>query len=257
MGQGHSKIKLSDEKVDFLTKETTFPSKTIKRWYKAYMVAFPDGMMDKDNFEKVYSECVPKGNPGLFKERAFCSRDRIDFDFFVLTIHKTSSAIRDENALVKRETTATTEALDFTTLAKEICENLRQWVNGEISGEACINSIIEKDANAAIGSFVGGKVGGAIGGPSGAAVGAVVAHVLPITAQMLKSKLKQWIFGCSKEKALEQAFTFVGLQATATNKEINSRYRKLARKYHPDKKGELEKWIQLQYSMELIRESRR
>ena len=68
--------------------------------------------------------------------------------------------------------------------------------------------------------------------------------------------LMQWIFGLPKTEALEKAYKFLGVSQKASNSEINSRYRKLSLKYHPDKGGNGDDWTRLLYSLAVIREAR-
>ena len=65
--------------------------------------------------------------------------------------------------------------------------------------------------------------------------------------------LTQKIFGLPQDEAVENAYRFLGLKLTATNMQINTAYRKLAFKYHPDKGGDQEKFLLLHQHIEIIR----
>lgn len=152
-------------------------------------------------------------------------------------------------------------------LAVDIIRNIRRWWNGEITGKRCVKNII--DYGVAVAAGIAGGIGGeaigatigAMGGPLGIAVGAVVGGMAggiasTIAAQTLCDNLTQWLFGLPKSEALENAYNFLGVSATASNSEINSCFRQLSLKYHPDKGGDRDGWTRLQYSLAVIKEAR-
>lgn len=159
-------------------------------------------------------------------------------------------------------------ALVVVALAWNVIKNIRRWWKGEISGKRCLKNIIDCGIGVAagIGGGVGGEMMGAsagffVGGPVGAAFGAVIGAVVggvlvSITAETLSDWLTQLMFGLPKSEALENAYNFLSTSPNASNSDINSNFRHLALKYHPDKGGDAKKWTQLQYSMAIIREVR-
>lgn len=79
-----------------------------------------------------------------------------------------------------------------------------------------------------------------VGGPIGAFIGSIVGGVVVgVVASQLAAALSDWltrkIFDLPKSVALENAYNFLGLHRSATNSDINSRYRKLALQWHSDK----------------------
>jgi hypothetical protein len=162
-------------------------------------------------------------------------------------------------------------------LAIDAWNNLKQWWNGEISGNRCIKNIIDSCAGVAAG-VVGGMAGAAAGSyiantvgvtvmdnivapRTGEAicslVGAVVGSVTSATmATSLSDWLTQKIFNLPKDAALENAYRFLELNYGASNFEINSNFERLTLKYHPYKCGNNDDWQKLQYCMGIIKLSK-
>jgi hypothetical protein len=145
-------------------------------------------------------------------------------------------------------------------LTYEAWNNIKLWWRGEISGKRCAKSIIDSLAGAAGG--IGGGIGGAAVGTMifpgvGTFIGAVVGGVAgsAITGS-LSDWLTQQIFNLPKDVALENAYRFLGLQYGASNDEINSSFRRLVLRYHPDKGGDREDFQKLQSCMAIIKLSR-
>ena len=170
--------------------------------------------------------------------------------------------------LVKTKKALVGVALVATYLAFDVIYNIRRWWRGEISGKRCAKNIVDCGASVAAGlaGGVGGKVagamvGGAVFGPVGVAAGALIGAVYgcvaaSICAQALSDQLTQWFFDIPRSEALENAYRFLGLPASASNSEINTAYRRMALQYHPDKGGDRDKWTKLQYHLAIIREAR-
>jgi len=146
-------------------------------------------------------------------------------------------------------------------LGWDVIQNLRRWWKGEISGKRCVKNIIDCSVGITTG-FVAGAVGSSagtlVGGPVGSFLGGLgIGIKASNAARSLSDRLTRWIFGLPKSEALENAYRFLHLKASASNYEINSAYRKLALQYHPDKvTGNRDKWLQLQYYIAIIREAK-
>jgi DnaJ domain len=141
-------------------------------------------------------------------------------------------------------------------LSWEALLSLKQWWTGEISGKRCAKQII--DATLTLGASVGGGLAGAaIGslvGPVGSVAGALIGGlVASYGAEKLTDWLTQKIFDLPKDVATEKAYDFLGLKPSASNSEINAAFRKLCLMYHPDKGGNMEKFLQLQTMMGIIK----
>lgn len=82
------------------------------------------------------------------------------------------------------------------------------------------------------------------------------AATFSVAAKKLSEYLTQWFFNLPQSIALENAYNFVGVQQTASMKEIMRQYRKRAKKLHPDvKDGSAEEFLKLETAMELIKAS--
>ncbi|XP_018914281.2 uncharacterized protein [Bemisia tabaci] len=150
--------------------------------------------------------------------------------------------------------------LAIATIAYDVLRNIRRWWHGEISGKRCCKNIVDSVlslvgglggglAGTVMGTVVAGPVGALVGGAAGAIVAGRVTN-------MLSDRLTQWIFGLPRTEALENAFNFFRLPATASNHEINTAYRQLCLKHHPDKGGNAEEFHVVQVNMAVIAASR-
>jgi hypothetical protein len=145
-------------------------------------------------------------------------------------------------------------------LTIEAWNNLKLWWRGEISGKRCAKNIIDSLAGVA-GGYGGGIAGAAMGTLIFPGVGTVIGAVVgSIAGTAITSCLSDWItqkiFDLPKSVALENAYRFLGLQNGASNDEINSSFRRLALRYHPDKGGNYDDWHKLQYYMAIIKISK-
>ena len=145
-------------------------------------------------------------------------------------------------------------------LSYTVIKNIRQWWKGEISGKRCAKNIT--DSIFTLGAGIGGSIGGAlfgtlivpgigtlIGGIVGGVVSAaVIAHIVDFITQKF--------FGLPKDISLENAYRFLGVKMTASNAEVNTAFRKLCLKHHPDKGGRKEDFLSLQFHMSIIKEAR-
>lgn len=138
--------------------------------------------------------------------------------------------------------------------------SLYLWWKGEITGEDCAKNIIDSCAEreggiggamagAAIGTYIYPGIGTVIGGFLGQLVGSGI-------SRKLSDWLTQKFFYLSKEAALQNAYTFLGLEYGASNTQISSNFRRLARKYHPDKGGSYDDWYKIQVAMAVIKLSK-
>ena len=80
MGKNNSKLK--PEELDDLKLNTQFNDSEIKEWYKAFMMDFPGGKLNRTQFRKLYGNLFPDGDESKFVEHAFKNFDA-DGDGFV------------------------------------------------------------------------------------------------------------------------------------------------------------------------------
>jgi len=98
MGCSNSKssIKLTDEDVEFLMKNTSYSEKEIRDWYKGFQVDCPDGKLQREKFIEIYKVFFKGGNPAKFCQHVYRTFDEdgngwIDFKEFLLAIGITTS----------------------------------------------------------------------------------------------------------------------------------------------------------------------
>ena len=150
-------------------------------------------------------------------------------------------------------------SLAFVYLTCDAIANMIRWWKGEISGKRCIKNVL--DSVFAVGAgMVGGAAGIALGsavGPIGSAVGGVVGGWASAAGVgYLSDLMTQKLFGLPKEEALENAYRYLGVKMTASNAEVNTAFRKLCLKHHPDKGGKQDDFLFLQCNMGTIKLAR-
>ena len=98
---------------------------------------------------------------------------------------------------------------------------------------------------------------GSLAGPVGTLAGGIIGGIISSAViNSLIDKLTQSLFVIPKSEALENAYNFFGVKATASNDEINTAYRKLCLKHHPDKGGKPEDFHFVQVNMGVIKVAR-
>ncbi|CAF0736822.1 unnamed protein product [Didymodactylos carnosus] len=146
-------------------------------------------------------------------------------------------------------------------LSWEALKSISSWWKGEISGRRCVKQLID-----ALSALAGGYAGGAAGAIAGTAVfpgvgslvGGVVGGLLGSSGAAALSKwLTEYFFDLPPTAALEKAYKFLDLKPSCTNSEINSAFRSMALKYHPDKEGgSAEDFHKLQVAVAIIKQAR-
>jgi hypothetical protein len=138
----------------------------------------------------------------------------------------------------------------------EAIKSLKQWWKGEISGKRCAKQVIDGTATfaAGVGGGFGGAAVGSILGPIGAIGGAIIGGWIASSgAEMVIDWLTQKLFDLPKEVATEKAYNYLGKNPSSSNSEINTAFRQLCLKHHPDKGGDVAKFLELQSSMGMIK----
>ena len=140
--------------------------------------------------------------------------------------------------------------------------NIKRWWSGEISGKRCIKNVL--DSVFAVGAgMAGGVAGVALGSalPGATIIVTVVGGIVGGWASAagvgyLSDLMTQKIFGLPKEEALENAYRYLGVEMTASNAVVNTAFRKLCLKHHPDKGGKQDDFLILQCKMGIIKLAR-
>ncbi|KAI7882195.1 calcium-binding protein NCS-1 [Lichtheimia hyalospora FSU 10163] len=98
---GKAQSKLSSEQVKELQNCTHFNKKELQEWYKGFLKDCPSGQLTKPEFQKIYKQFFPYGDPSRFADYVFDVFDgdkngTIDFKEFICSLSVTSRGPMDE-----------------------------------------------------------------------------------------------------------------------------------------------------------------
>ncbi|KAI8378447.1 calcium-binding protein NCS-1 [Blakeslea trispora] len=101
---GKAQSKLSPEQLTDLQKCTYFEKKELQQWYKGFLKDCPSGQLDKTEFQKIYKQFFPFGDPSRFADYVFNVFDEdkngmINFKEFIVALSVTSRGRVDEKLL--------------------------------------------------------------------------------------------------------------------------------------------------------------
>ncbi|KAH0533990.1 Neuronal calcium sensor 1 [Glutinoglossum americanum] len=87
--------KLSQQELAELQKATHFDKKELQQWYKGFLKDCPSGTLTKEEFQKIYRQFFPFGDPTSFADYVFNVFDAdksgtIDFKEFICALSVTS-----------------------------------------------------------------------------------------------------------------------------------------------------------------------
>ena len=138
--------------------------------------------------------------------------------------------------------------------------HIQRWWKGEISGERCIKNVLDSTftigagmAGSAAGAYIGSAIAGPLGGVIGGAAGG---WFTAAGMNYISDWMTQMLFGLPKKEALENAYRYLGVEMTASNARVNTAFRKLALKHHPDRGGNQDDFLILQLNMAVIKQAR-
>ncbi|KAF2862211.1 EF-hand [Piedraia hortae CBS 480.64] len=92
---GKRQSKLSQQELVDLQKSTHFDKKELQHWYKGFLKDCPNGTLSKEEFQRIYRQFFPFGDPSAFADYVFNVFDAdksgsIDFKEFICALSVTS-----------------------------------------------------------------------------------------------------------------------------------------------------------------------
>jgi len=98
---GKAQSKLSQQDLAELIKHTRFEKKELQQWYKGFLKDCPSGSLTKEEFQKIYKQFFPFGDPSAFANYVFNVFDKdksgaIDFKEFIMALSVTSRGQMEE-----------------------------------------------------------------------------------------------------------------------------------------------------------------
>nr|XP_047142612.1 uncharacterized protein LOC105849733 [Hydra vulgaris] len=152
------------------------------------------------------------------------------------------------------------ENLQEIKLAIDAIKSIKRWWKNEISGALCAKLLVDDYVKYKVAAFSGTACAftfGSLFGPVGAAVGGVGCMIVGgAAAHAFSDRLTEWLFGVSREVALENAYKFFNLKSTASNKEINYAFNQLCKKFDPKSGGNEDEYYFVQVNMAIIKGSK-
>jgi len=92
---GKSNSKLSADELTELLQCTHFDKKELQQWYKGFIRDCPTGLLDRTEFQRIYKQFFPFGDPSTFSDFVFNVFDtnkngKIEFKEFIVALSITS-----------------------------------------------------------------------------------------------------------------------------------------------------------------------
>ncbi|KAK9462143.1 uncharacterized protein V1516DRAFT_673869 [Lipomyces oligophaga] len=101
---GKAQSKLSSDQLLELQRSTYFDRRELQQWYKDFLKDCPSGQLSKSEFQKIYKQFFPFGDPSSFAEYVFNVFDNdksgaIDFKEFICALSITARGSVEEKLL--------------------------------------------------------------------------------------------------------------------------------------------------------------
>jgi len=98
---GQKSTKMDSDELAELQNDTYFDKKELQQWYKGFLKDCPSGELDKTEFQKIYKQFFPFGDPSSFADYVFTVFDAdndgtISFREFICALSVTSRGTLDE-----------------------------------------------------------------------------------------------------------------------------------------------------------------
>ncbi len=98
---GKTASKLSKDEISSLKKSTYFDKRELQQWYKGFLRDCPTGQLTNAEFNKIYKQFFPFGDPTDFANYIFSAFDKdksgaIDFKEFIIVLSVTSRGSKNE-----------------------------------------------------------------------------------------------------------------------------------------------------------------
>ena len=202
------------------------------------------------NLLKILSNLPPESQSNMLQVAFTYSNKFVGERWAVALRESTESMLTSVQKAAKSFTLKNVALIAVAYLSIDAWHNICEWWHGRISGQRCAKNIIDCGIGLAAG-VGGGALGGALGTMISPGVGTVFGGFIGgAVATGVGHQLSDWmtlkIFRLPKSVALENAFRFMGLPQDASNNEINSKYKGLCLRYHPDRGGRTEDFQKIQ-----------